>query len=141
LILAGDNCSNAINAALTHAKSTSQHLRVIQILASDLYHYGHHDLVATRPSKREFLLYIRDEVIDRGKAEIQALEQAADKMSVSLEVHTVESEDMLAPALDEARKGYDVIFLPKGKRKIFPLFKVTLAKYLQRKVPAKIIPC
>jgi hypothetical protein len=141
LILAGENCGNAINAALAHAKSALQHLHVIQILASDLYHYGHHDLVATRPSKREFLLYIRDEVIDRGKAEIQDLKQAADKMGVSLEVHTVESEDILTPALEEARKGYGIIFLPKAEGHIFPLFQVTLVKYLKRKLTAKIVTC
>jgi hypothetical protein len=141
LILAGENCSNAISAALSHAKSTSKHLHVFQILASDLYHYGHHDLVATRPSKREFLLYIREEVLDRGKEEIRALEQAAVEFGVLLEVHTVESEDILSTALSEAQKGYSIIFLPKTRKKLFPLFKKTLAEYLQKKTPARIIPC
>jgi hypothetical protein len=116
-------------------------LHVIQILASDLYHYGHSDLVATRPSKSDFLLYIRDEVLDRGKGEIQALEQSAGKMGVSLEVHTLESEDILSASLAEAKKGYGIIFLPKTRKRLFPLFKKTLAEYLQNKIPAKIIPC
>ena len=141
LILAGENCSSAIDAALNHAKSTSKHLRVIQILASDLYHYGHHDLVATRHSKREFLLYIRDEVLDRGKEEIRRLAQAAGAMDVLLEVHTVESEDPLSAALVEAKKGYDAIYLPRTRKKLFPLFKKTLIEHLQKKTSAKIIPC
>jgi hypothetical protein len=139
--LAGDDCSNAIGAALNYAKSTSKHLHVIQILASDLYHYGHHDLVATRSSKKDFLLYIRDEVLARGKAEIQVLEQSAGRMGVSLEVHSVESEDILSAALAEAKIGYSIIFLPKARKRLFPLFKKTLAEFLQNKVPAKIIPC
>jgi predicted class III extradiol MEMO1 family dioxygenase len=141
LILAGEDCSNAISAALDHAKSTSKQLHVIQVLTSDLYHYGRHDLVATRPSKREFLLYIRDEVLKRGKTEVQALEQMAGEMGISLEVHTVESEDVLSVALAEANKGYDIIFLPKDKKKLFPLFQRTLVEYLQKKIPRKIIPC
>jgi hypothetical protein len=139
--LAGEDCGNAISAALNCAKSTSKPLHVIQILASDLYHYGHHDLVATRPSKREFLLYIRDEVIDRGKAKIQDLERTAGEMDVSLEIQTVESEDVFSAALAEARKGYSIIFLQQTRKKLFPLFKNTLAEYLQKKTPAKIIPC
>jgi hypothetical protein len=141
LILAGDNCRNAIDAALHHAKSTSQILHVIQILASDLYHYGHHDLVATRPSKREFLLYIREEVVERGKAEIRVLEQAAGEQGVCLDVDTIESEDPFSAALAEARKGYGIIFLPETRKKLLPLFKKTLAEYLRTKTAAKIIPC
>jgi hypothetical protein len=141
LILAGEDCSKAISAALDHAKSTSKQVHVIQILTSDLYHYGRHDLVATRPSKREFLLYIRDEVLDRGKTEVQALKQKADEMEISLQICTVESEDVLSAALAEAKKGYDIIFLPKDKKTLFPLFQRTLAEHLQKKIPCKIIPC
>jgi len=141
LILAGNNCETAVSAALSHAKSVSQRVHVIQILTSDLYHYGHHDLVATRPSKRDFLLYIRDEVLSRGEAEIQALKQAAGEMGVSLEINTVESEDVFSTALAEAKKGYSTIFLPKPEKKMFPLFKKNLAAHLQKKVLSRVVPC
>src|SRR5512136_2405660 len=111
LILTGDNCSNAISVAMDYARLKSSPLRVMQILASDLYPYGHHDLVATRPSKREFLLHIRNEVLERGKTEIQALEQAAGEAGVYLEADTIESEDPFSTALAEAKKGYGIIFL------------------------------
>jgi hypothetical protein len=141
LILAGEDCGNAIQSAFSHAQSTSKRLRVVQILTSELYHYGHQDLVATRPSKRNFLLYIRDEVLRRGKAEVQALEETARTAGVALEVCTVESEDILSAAFSEAKKGYDIVFLPKQRKRRFPLFKRTLAEYLRKKTASKIVPC
>ena len=141
LILTGDDCRNAVKTALNHAQTTSNTLRVVQILTSDLYHYGHQDLVATRHSKRQFLLHIRKEVIERGKAEIQDLEKAARGMGISLEITTIESEDAFSTSLSEAKRGYDIAFLPKQERKLFPLFKRTLAAYLQRKTSGKIVVC
>jgi hypothetical protein len=141
LLLAGEDCREAINAALRHAKSTSQRLQVIQILSSSLYHYGHQDLVATRPSKKQFLLYIREDVLRRGQAEIEALEEMAGKTGILLDVKTIESEDPVSAALSEANKGYGLVFLPKQKKRRFPLFERTLAEHLKRKIPGKIIPC
>jgi hypothetical protein len=141
LILTGEDCSHAIQAALRHARSASKRLRVIQILTSDLYRYGHHDLVATRPSKREFLLHIRKEVLERGKTAALALEDKAREMSVSLEIETVESEDPFSTSLAEAKKGYEIIFLPKEAKKLFPLFKRTLESYLKNKTSSSIIAC
>ena len=130
-----------MSAALSHAKSVAKQLHVIQILTSDLYHYGHHDLVATRPTKMDFLLYIRDEVLSRGEAEIQALKQAAGEVGVTLEINTVESEDILSAAFSEAKRGYGVIFLPKAEKKLFPLFRKNLADHLQKKVESRIVQC
>jgi hypothetical protein len=141
LILAGEDCREAIKAAFSYAKSTSKRLQVTQILGSNLYRYGHQDLVATRPSKRQFLLYIRDEVLKRGEAEIRALEEMAEEMGISLDVGTIESEDVLSTALSEAKKGYDIIFLPKQKEKLFPLFERTLFRYLQKKTSSTIVSC
>jgi hypothetical protein len=141
LILAGEDCGKAIQAAFEYAKSTSKRLCVIQILTSDLYHYGHHDLVASRHSKRQFLLHIRKEVLERGKAEARVLEDKAREIGVSLEIATIESEDIFAAALAEAKKGYDIVFLPKQKKKLFPLFKSTLAAYIRKKIPGGIVDC
>ena len=141
LILAGEDCAEAVKAAFSHAKSTSKRLQVTQILGSNLYRYGHQDLVATRPSKRQFLLYIRDEVLRRGEAEIRALEEMAGETGISLEVNTIESEDVFSTALSEAKKGYDIVFLPKPRKKLFPLFEQTLPRYLRKKVSGRIVPC
>jgi len=141
LILTGEDCRNAAKAAFSHAKLAAKRLHVLQILTSNLYHYGHQDLVATRPSKRQFLLYIRDEVLRSGEAEAQALKETAREMGISLEICTIESEDIFSIALAEANKEYDTVFLPKQEKKLFPLFKPTLAEYLQKKTSSKIIPC
>jgi hypothetical protein len=141
LILMGEHCSPAIQAAFLHAQSASKRLRVIQILNSDLYPYGHQDLVATRPSKREFLLHIRKEVLERGKAAIRALEDKAREMNLSVEIETVESEDPFPVSLAEAKKGYEIIFLPKEEKKTFPLFKRTLESYLRSKTSGAIVAC
>jgi hypothetical protein len=141
LILTGEDCSQAIQTAFRHAQSTSKRLRVLQILSSDLYHYGHHDLVATRPSKREFLLHIRKEVLERGETVARALEDKAREMSVSLEIETVESDDRFSTSLAEAKKGYEIIFLPKEAKTLFPLFKSTLDSYLKNKTPGAIVAC
>lgn len=141
LILAGEDCSGAIREAFSHAKSNSKRLRVTQILGSNLYPYGHQDLVATRPSKREFLLYIREEVLKRGKVEIMALEKLAGEMEITLDVNSIESEDVPSAALSEVREGYDIVFLPRQKKKLFPLFKRPLHKYLQKKISCRIVPC
>jgi hypothetical protein len=141
LILTGEECGAAIQAALQHARSASKRLRAFQILTSDLYHYGHQDLVATRPSKRQFLLHIREEVLERGKAIAQTLEDQAREFGISLEIETVESEDILSTALSEAKKSYEIIFLPKQPKKLFPLFKKTLVAHLRKNTPGEIIAC
>ena len=141
LILSGEDCREAIRNAFRHAKSSSKRLQVTQILSSNLYSYGHQDLVATRPSKREFLLYIREEVLKRGEEEILALKKLAGEMEISLEVNTIESEDVLSAALLEAKKGYDIVFIPKQKKKLLPLFKRTLYRYLQKNFSGRIVPC
>ena len=139
LILAGENCGGAMNAAFRHAQSKSKRLTVLQILTSDLYHYGHHDLVATRPSKRQFLLYIREEVLEHGKSQIRTMEEAAREAGVNLDISTVESEDVYSTCLSEAIKGYDVIFVPKQETKRFPLFEKTLAAYLRKKTRGEVL--
>jgi hypothetical protein len=141
LILTGEECGSAIHAALQYASSTSMRLRVFQILTSDLYRYGHQDLIATRPSKRQFLLHIREEVLERGRTTAKALEDKAKELGISLEIETVESEDILSAALAEAKKGYEIIFLSKQPRKLFPLFKKTLAAYLRKQTPGEIVAC
>jgi hypothetical protein len=141
LILTQEGCNNAIDEAFNYAKANSRGIRAVQILNSDLYHYGHQDLVATRPSKRQFLLHIRQEVLERGKAEARALDDKALEMGLSLEILTIESEDIFATSLEEAKKGCGIIFLPKQEKKLFPLFKQTLAQYLKRKLPIEVICC
>jgi hypothetical protein len=138
LIVTHERCGKAVEAAFNHARRTSGQVHVLQILTSELYHYGHQDLVTTRPSKRQFLLYVREEVLERGRIALQAIEDNARNSGIVLKTSIVESEDLYSASLSEAKKGYDVIFLPEQKRKLFPLFKRTLAEYLQRRFPGRI---
>ena len=139
LILTEDDCSKTIEEAFAYAKAEKRPLHAFQILNSGLYCYGHQDIVSTRPSKEQFLLYIRDQVLQHGRAEAQALTEKARDIGVSLSITTMESEDIISASFAEAQKGYDVIYLPKQKRQLFPIFKKTLRECLQRKITARIL--
>ena len=141
LILMGEESANAEEAAFSCAKTTSKKLVVLQILTSNLYHYGHQDIIATRPSKRQFLLHIRDEVMERGRSKARAMAEKARKEGIDLEILSVESEDVLSCAAEEAKKGYDAIYLQKEKRKLFPLFERPLAGHLRKKTDSRVVEC
>lgn len=141
LIVTGDGEANAEEAAFRYARSNSRKLVVLQILTSNLYHYGHHDIIATRPSKRQFLLHIREEVLRQGLKEAKALEKRAQEKGISCEILSVETEDIVSAALSEAKKSYDMIFIVREKRKLFPLFERPLAHHLKKEVSTPIIQC
>ncbi len=139
LILTGDDSRSAEESAFHYAKSTSKTLTVLQILTSNLYHYGHQDVIATRPSKRQFLLHIRDEVLGRARAKATTLMDRAKEEGIGLEILSVESEDASSAAANEARKGYDAIFVSEKKRHLFPLFEKTITQHLRKMTTSKII--
>ncbi|MFC1838393.1 hypothetical protein ACFL1N_02340 [Thermodesulfobacteriota bacterium] len=141
IVLTGESSENAVKQAFRTAGSDSRKVKVLQILDSELYHYGHHDLVAPRLNKRTFLLYIRDKVLERGKIEASELIERAGEMGISLEIDPVETDDVISTVIAEAKKGYEKIFLPKEKKKLFPIFKKTMAQHLRRKVSGRIISC
>ena len=141
LILTDEESAKAEEAAFSYAKQNSKRLVVLQILTSNLYHYGHQDIIATRPSKRQFLLHIRDEVMERGKVKTKAMAEKAQREGIALEVAAVESEDILSTAAAEAKKGYNTIFLQREKRKLFPLFERTLARHLRKKTDSRVVEC
>ncbi len=66
MIYKGAGSENAVDEALRAARRESRKARVLQILDSDLYFYGHNDLVAPRLNKQRFLLYIREQVLEQG---------------------------------------------------------------------------
>ena len=137
----GDESANAVEEALRTAKSESRRAKVLQILDSELYHYGHNDLVASRLTKQRFLLYIRDQVIEQGGREAGLLAQKARSMGVSLDIDPVETDDLVSTVLAEAKKGYEIIFLAKEKKRIFPLLKKNLARELRRAIAVRVVEC
>lgn len=141
LVLTGQNDQQAEDAAFCYAAQTARGVMVLQILTSNLYHYGYHDVIATRPSKLQFLLHIRDEVWERGRAREVALKERALREGIFIKILTIEAEDVSQAVIAEAQKGYDVIFLGKEKRKRFPLLEKTLTKHLEKRLKIPIISC
>jgi hemerythrin-like domain-containing protein len=141
IVLNGSNTENAVEQAFKAAQSDSRKLKVLQVLDSGLYHYAHNDLVATRLNKRTFLLYIRDQVLEQGEIEANELRKRAHGMGISLEIESVETDDVISTVIAEAKKGYEKIFLPKEEKKLFPIFKKTVEQHLRREVSSMIISC
>ena len=137
----GDGSAEAVEEALRTAKSESRRAKVLQILDSELYHYGHNDLVAPRLNKQRFLLYIRDQVIEQGGREAGLIAEKARSMGVSLDIDPVETDDLVSTVLAEAKKGYEIIFLAKEKKRIFPLLKKNLARELRRAIAVRVVEC
>jgi hypothetical protein len=141
IVFNGSGSENAVEAGFRAAQSSSRKAKVLQILDSDLYHYGHNDLVAPRLNKQRFLLYIRDQVLERGGIEASELRKKAHHMGVSLEIDPVETDDVVSTVIAEAEKGYEMIYLAREKRKLFPLLNKHLASQLRKKLDVKVIEC
>jgi|SRR5271157_1585408 len=141
LVLTGADCDGAVETAFRFARTSSKKVVALQIITSDLYHYGHNDLIATRPSKAQFLLYIREQVLARASAEAEQLRKKALNVGVCLAICPVETEDVVSTVMTEAKKGYDMIFLPKEKRKLFPLLKKQPSRQLKKKLGRQVIEC
>jgi len=141
IVFNGSGSGNAADEAFRAAQSSSRKAKVLQILDSDLYHYGHNDLVAPRLNKQRFLLYIRDQVLERGGVEAQELREKACNMGVSLEIDPVETDDVVSTVIAEAGKGYEMIYLAKEKKKLFPLLQKHLATQLRKKFAGKVVEC
>jgi hypothetical protein len=141
VIYIGDESAHAVEEALRTAKSESRRARVLQILDSDLYHYGHNDLVAPRLNKQRFLDYIRGQVLMRGDQEADLLARKARAMGVSLDISPVETDDLVSTVLAEAKKGYEIIFLAEEKKRIFPLLKKNLARELRKATAIRVVEC
>lgn len=131
----------AIEEAFHYAESTSKKVVALQILTSNLYHWGRNDSILSGPGKAGFLFYIRDEVLRRGKDRAKELQERAQRQGISLEIRSVESEDPASTVIEEAERGYDIIFLPEERKRLFPIFEKTLAQHLRKKVFSQIIPC
>ncbi len=141
IVLNGENSENAVEEAFRTAKTDSRKVKVMQILDSGLYHYGHNDLVAPRLNKQTFLLYIRELVLEKGRIEADELIRKAGEMGISLEIEPVETDDVISTVVAEAIKGYDEIYLPKEEKRLFPIFKRSMEQHLRRKAPGRVISC
>ena len=137
----GRGDGRAIEKAFRYAESTSKRVVALQVLTSHLYHWGRCDSILSGPGKARFLIYVRDEVLRRGMEKAKGLQERAQKRGISLEIRSVESEDPASSVLEEAKKGYHIIFLPEERKSLFPIFEKTLAQHLQKNILSQIIPC
>jgi hypothetical protein len=138
IVFNGSGSEHAVEEGFRAAQSSSRKVRVLQILDSELYHYGHNDLVAPRLNKQRFLLYIRDQVLERGGREAGEIREKACSMGVSLEIDPVETDDVPSMVIAEAKKGYEMIYLAREKKRLFPLLQKHLATQLRREFAGKV---
>ena len=142
IVVNGSASEHAVEEGLRAARSSSCKAKVLQILYSELYHYGRNDLVAPRLNKAIFLYYIRDQVLERGALEADQLREKARNMGVPLVIEPVETDDVVATVIAEAKKGYETIYVAKEKKRLFPLLTSrTLETSLRKKGFANIVAC
>ncbi len=141
IVVNGNDSGRAVEAAFQAARSSSGKAKVLQILDSDLYHYGHNDLVSPRLNKQRFLLYIRDQVLERGGAEAAELREKARTMGVTIEIDPVETDDVVSTVVAEAKKGYEMIYLARERKRLFPLLQKHLATQLRKECAGRVIEC
>jgi hypothetical protein len=141
IIFNGSGSEPAAEKGFRAARSLSRRAKVLQILDSDLYHYGHNDLVAPRLNKQRFLLYIRDQVLERGAMEARQLQEKALDIGISIEIDPVETDDVLSTVIAEAKRGYERVYLAKEKKKLFPLLRKHLATQLRKEFAGQVVEC
>lgn len=130
-----------IDDAIKYAKEKSKNLVVLQILTSDLYHWGFNDIILPGPARARFIGHIREEIMENSKVVTKILEGRADKEGISMEIHKMETRDPVSVAIEEARSGYDAVFLRKEEKKLFPIFKKTLETHIKKNLSIPVITC
>jgi hypothetical protein len=131
-----------VEAAFKYAVSKGKKVKAVQVLSSNLYHWGRHDIIISGPGKMTFLLYVKELVMERGQEKADILENKARSMGVPLEIQLSESKDPVQTIIQEAKKGYDTVFLPKERKKLFPLSKRhTLEDVLKKHDISNVVAC
>jgi nucleotide-binding universal stress UspA family protein len=137
-----DGDETLVEAAFKHAIESGKKVTAIQVLSSNLYHWGRHDIIISGPGKMTFLLYVRDLVMKRSQEKAAALKKKAQDLGIPLEIMMSESKNPVDSIVQEARKGYGVVFVPKERKKLFPLMKRhTLESMLKKHDILNVIAC
>ena len=70
------------------------------------------------------------------------LKTKARELGIPLEILMSESKDPVESIIQEARKGYGVVFVPKERKKLFPLMKRhTLESMLKKHDIMNVVAC
>jgi hypothetical protein len=130
---------DVVGKAFLYARRMSKRLVVLQILTSDLLHWGYNDTILPGPAKTRYIGHIREQIATESLETIKMLKERALQYGVSLEIKRVETMDPLSTALEEALGDYDRIFLFKERKKVFPIFERTIGQHLRKKVSIPIV--
>ena len=139
IVLDLESQDSFLKRALDAARSLQKTAVALQILTSHLYYYGFKDYLAGGRAKTDFLLYIRQEVMERGRKQAAHLLDMAKALRVQLRVKTVETENRVAEIVAEAHKGYDLVIVAREPRRLFPLLHRSLAQEVERKAGCRVL--
>lgn len=133
-----DREQRVVEWAFVYAKKHAKRVVALQILSSDLFHWGFNDTILPGPAKTKFIGHIREELLSRSHESTIMLKEMAQCNKVLLEIRKVETREPSSAALEEAGKGYDRIFMGKEKKRLFPVFKKTIEQQLRKGVSTPI---
>lgn len=121
LVLGFGNEADAESSAFDYAGANGLGLDVLDVLDSHLYHYGKNDIIVPSYARTQFLFHIQDNLRRQSKLRNAALMQKSDKKGIHLRYGALETDDPIPSIAKIAAKGYQCIFMPREKRKLFPL--------------------
>jgi hypothetical protein len=130
---------DAANKAFLYARRSSKRVVALQVLTSDLFHWGLNDIILPGPAKMRFIGHIREHLLDESLETARMLEQKAREHGVSIEIKSVETDDPALAALEEARGDYDRIFMGREKKRLFPIFKRSMGQVLRKNISVPIV--
>jgi hypothetical protein len=125
---------DASDRAFLYAKHSSKRIVALQILSSDLFHWGLNDNILSGPAKVKFIGHIREQLLGESREITKMLEQKALQHDVPIHIKRIETNDASSAVVEEAGKGYDRIFIGREKKKFFPIFKKSMEQCLRKNV-------
>ena len=130
---------DAADKAFNYASRSSGRMVALQILTSDLFHWGMNDNILSGAAKMRFIGHVREQVLEKSHETTEMLRQKAIEYGVPLEIKSVETDDPVLAAFEEASRDYDRIFITKEREKVFPLFKKSMGQYLRKKINIPVV--
>jgi hypothetical protein len=121
LVLGFGNEAEAEASAFDYAAANELGLDVLDVLDSHLYHYGKNDIIVPGYARTQFLFHIQDNLRRQSQRREAELLKKSDDHDIHLRYGSLETDDPIPSIVKIAAKGYQRIFIPEEKRKLFPL--------------------
>lgn len=130
------------DVAMDYATSNGCVLDILLVLSSHLFHYGKNDVVVPGNARCQFLFHIRLDLLRQAWELEKVLKEKAAELGLQIRISMAELDDCEDAMIREASRGYKLIFVPKEKKKRFPLFgNATWEKTLQKRGFENVVPC